>query len=61
VQPHAGRACDLDQEQSGSIARIENGRTSASSRTLERIAKATNYELAIDFRPVVDDDPELAM
>ena len=35
------------------IARLETGRSLATSRTLEPIAEATGHELAIDFRPMV--------
>ena len=30
---------------------LETGRSLPTSRTLERIAEATDHELAIDFRP----------
>ena len=34
------------------IARLESGRTKSSTRTLERIAKATGHRLRISFEPL---------
>ena len=34
------------------IARLESGRTKPSTRTLERIAKATGHRLRISFEPL---------
>jgi transcriptional regulator with XRE-family HTH domain len=34
------------------IARLESGRVKPSTRTLERLAKATGHRLVIDFEPI---------
>lgn len=34
------------------IARLESGRVKPSTRTLERVAKATGHRLIIDFEPI---------
>jgi transcriptional regulator with XRE-family HTH domain len=34
------------------IARLESGRVKPSTRTLERLAKATGHRLIIDFEPI---------
>jgi transcriptional regulator with XRE-family HTH domain len=34
------------------IARLESGRVKPSTRTLQRLAKATGHRLVIDFKPI---------
>jgi len=48
TQSELGSLIGTDQ---ANIARLETGRSLATSRTLERIAEATGHQLAIDFRP----------
>ena len=49
---------DLIGTDQANIARLETGRSLATSRTLERIADATGHELMIDFRPLVRNGSE---